>query len=371
MKSILFMIPNLGHGGAEKVLVNLVNHMDHSKFNITVMTLYDEGVNKQFLADGITYKSCLNRSFPGIAHMLKLLTPKQLYRCFVKEHYDVAISYLEGQTARIISGCDDPNTKKLCWIHRTYCSKKDAARLFRSEREAQQCYDSFDKIVSVSADVQTAFMNLFLLNDKGVVLYNTNQSDYILQAAEKPVPDNLFKKDEIKLCAMGSLIPVKGFDRLISIHRRLRAEGYPVHTYILGEGSEKEKLASQIAESKVNDSVTLLGYQANPYCYMRHCDLFVCSSFSEGFSTATTEALILGVPVITTQVSGMRELLGQDCEYGVVTENNEVALYQGLRTLIQSPEKRKCYREKAVERGKKFCTENTVRAVEELLFSLS
>ena len=116
MLRVLFMIPNLGHGGAEKVMVNLVNHMDKSKFSITVMTLYDEGVNRQFLADEINYKSCLHRSFPGIAHFFKIFTPKQLYRYFVKEHYDVIISYLEGQTARIISGCDNTNTKKICLI---------------------------------------------------------------------------------------------------------------------------------------------------------------------------------------------------------------------------------------------------------------
>lgn len=365
------MIPNLGYGGAEKVLVNLVNHMDQSKFNITVMTLYDEGINRKFLAECITYKSCMKRSFPGVAHVLKLFTPKQLYRCFVKKHYDIVVSYLEGQTARVISGCDDQDTKKLCWIHRTYTSKEDVARLFRSEQEAQKCYDSFDKIVFVSTDVQTAFMKLFPTSDKGVVLYNTNQSEYILQIAEKPVPDNMFQKDEIKLCAMGSLIPVKGFERLISIHQQLRKDGYLVHTYILGEGSEKEKLMSQIAKFKVNDSVTLLGYQENPYCYIRQCDLFVCSSFSEGFSTAVTEALILGIPVITTRVSGMSELLGSHNEYGVITENNEQALYQGLRTLIQSPEKRNHYRAKAIERGIVFCTENTVSAVEELLISLA
>lgn len=370
MMKVLFMIPNFGHGGAEKVMVNLVNHMDKSKFSITVMTLYDEGVNKQFLAEGINYKSCLNRSFPGVAHLLKIFTPKQLYRYFVKEHYDVVISYLEGQTARIISGCDTTNTKKICWIHRTYNSKKEAARLFRSEQEAEQSYSSFDKIVSVSEDVQTAFMNLFSLEDKGVVLYNTNESDYIVQASKKPVPDNLFFPDEIKLCAMGSLISVKGFERLISVHQRLRKDNYPVHTYILGEGSKKEKLVSQIINLKVSDSVTLLGYQENPYCYMRQCDVFVCSSYSEGFSTAVTEALVLGMPVITTMVSGMRELLGQNNEYGVITENNEDALYHGLRMLIQSLEKRNHYRKKAEERGKLFRTENTVREVEKLLITL-
>lgn len=367
MLKVLFMIPNLGHGGAEKVLVNLVNHMDPTKFDITVMALYDEGVNRQFLRKEIKYKSCLKRSFPGIAHVLKFFTPKQLYNHFITEEYDIVISYLEGQTARIISGCDIPKTKKVCWIHRTYISKKDAARLFRSQREAEQCYSSFNKIVSVSEDVQTAFMALFLLNDKGIVLHNTNQSDYILKASENPVPDNLFQKDEIKLCAMGSLIPVKGFERLISIHRQLIEEGYPVHTYILGEGSEKEKLMLQIAKSKVSDSVTLLGYQKNPYCYMRHCDLFVCSSYSEGFSTAVTEALLLGIPVVTTKVSGMNELLGENNEYGVITQNNEEMLLNGIKFLIDNQDLLLHYRQKASMRGKDFATRNTVKAVEVVL----
>ena len=55
------MIPNLGHGGAEKVLVNLVNHMDKEKFDITVMALYDGGVNKAFLSTDVKYKACFKR----------------------------------------------------------------------------------------------------------------------------------------------------------------------------------------------------------------------------------------------------------------------------------------------------------------------
>ena len=63
MTKILFLIPNLGHGGAEKVLVNLVNHMDKDKFHITVMALYDEGVNKEFLSKDVRYKACFGKSF--------------------------------------------------------------------------------------------------------------------------------------------------------------------------------------------------------------------------------------------------------------------------------------------------------------------
>lgn len=75
MIKILFLIPNLGHGGAEKVLVNLVNHMNLNLFEITVLALYDEGVNKKFLSQNVKYKFFLKKSFHGIGHVLKVFLP--------------------------------------------------------------------------------------------------------------------------------------------------------------------------------------------------------------------------------------------------------------------------------------------------------
>ena len=80
--------------------------------------------------------------------------------------------------------------------------------------------------------------------------------------------------------------------------------------------------------------MTFLGYDTNPYKYVAKSDLFVCASFAEGFSTAATEALILATPVCTVDVSGMKELLGEDNEWGLVTENDENALYEGIRRLL-------------------------------------
>lgn len=363
---ILFMIPNLGHGGAEKVLVNLVNNMDKAIFDITVLALYDDnGINKAFLSKEITYKYCFKRSFPGVAHLLKLFSPETLYKNLVgNEDYDIVISFLEGQTARILSGS---NKKKVCWIHMTVSSVKTATKLFRSEKEAKNAYESFDYIVSVSKDVQDAFMKIFQLEHKGKILYNTNQTSKIIEASTESISDKLFWDNEINLCAMGSLISVKGFDRLIRIHARLVGEGFPVHTYILGEGKDKDKLLKQVEQLNVVDSVTFLGYQKNPYRYIVKSDLFICSSFSEGFSTAVTESLILGTPVCTVEVSGMKELLGQNNEFGIVTENTEDALYEGIRELICNPEMLDNYRKKAQERGKSFDTSSTVKAVEEFL----
>ena len=317
MIKILFLIPNLGHGGAEKVLVNLVNHMNLNLFEITVMALYDEGVNRKFLSQNVKYKFFLKKSFHGIGHVLKVFPPRLLYRFIIRDSFDIVVSYLEGQTARIIGGCFDHRIKKVCWIHRTMTTKKDASRLFRNEKEAEKCYESFDYIVSVSKDVEKSFLKIFPVM-RSTVLYNTNQTDLILKKAQEPIAESLFEHSEFNICGMGSLIPVKGFDRLIRVHYRLKKLGFPVHTYILGEGNEKGSLLKLIRNLKLENSVTLLGYSENPYKYLKKCDLFVCSSLSEGFSTAVTEALVLAtgaavsgnIPELVRQTKYVYELIG-------------------------------------------------------------
>jgi glycosyltransferase involved in cell wall biosynthesis len=143
-----------------------------------------------------------------------------------------------------------------------------------------------------------------------------------------------------------------------------------VHTYVLGEGNQKSEISAWLEHENLTDSYTFLGYRTNPYQFVRNSDLFICSSYSEGFSTAATEALIVGTPVCTVDVSGMKEMLGENNEYGVVTENTEEALYQGIKQLLDDPELLAHYREKAAERGKAFRTEETVRAVEQMLLEL-
>lgn len=174
----------------------------------------------------------------------------------------------------------------------------------------------------------------------------------------------------MNIVGVGKLLKSKGFDRILRITKQLIAENYSVHTYILGEGPEKETLQNYIKANGLGKNVTFLGYQINPYKYISRCDLFVCASYAEGFSTATTEALILGVPVCTVEVSGMKEMLGENNEYGIVTENNDEALYEGIRCLVKSPELLRHYRKQAQKRGDMFSTEKTVAEVENMLLTL-
>ena len=112
--------------------------------------------------------------------------------------------------------------------------------------------------------------------------------------------------------------------------------------------------------------MTLWGFQTNPYAYLKHCDLFVCSSVSEGYSTAVTEALILGLPVITTDCSGMNELL-LNGKCGVITENSEDALYLGLKNILEHPDLLGYYKHQAQDRGKDFSLLNLLSPIEKIL----
>lgn len=370
MQKVLFLIHDLGQGGAEKVLVNLVNNMDDSKFDITVMTLFDSGENRQFLGKNIKYKTWCKKMIPGNSHLMKLLSSEQLHKIIIKEHFDIEIAYLEGPCARVISGCSNPAIKKLAWIHIEQHTAEQAAASFRNVAEAKACYRRFDRIVCVSQTVKQDFVQALQVPVPHEVLYNTNESDKIIRLSKEAIEPGIMLSDEIKLVGVGKLLKSKGFDRVARIVKRLKEQGHPVHLYVLGEGPERNRLQEYIQQNKLERNITLLGYQLNPYKYVAKCDLFVCASLAEGFSTAATEALILGIPVCTVEVSGMKEMLGENNEYGIVTNNNDAALYEGINKLINSPELLEKYKKRADSRGKTFSTEATVKAVEEMLEEL-
>lgn len=370
MTKVLFLIPNLAHGGAEKVLVNLANNMDKTKFDVTVQTLFDVGVNRQYLNSDVKYIGGFNRMPRGNTYVMKLFSPEKLYKHFIRDNYDIIVSYLEGPTARIVSGCTNPNTKLVSWIHCKMDNPAIGAVGFRNFEEAKKCYNKFDNTVCVSKWVMDYFSKTFEFQKPIQVLYNTIETDKILEKSVEPVDDIKFDDDCVNICSVGKLTALKGFDRLLNIHKKLLDDGVKNKVYLFGIGEEEGSLKKTAQNLGVGNTFQMVGYRTNPYKYVKNCDLYVCSSHSEGFSTSVTESLIVGTPVVTTLCSGMTELLGENNEYGFVTENDEDALYEGIKKILTTPDLLEAYAAKAKERGKAFSTEKTVKAVEEMLESL-
>lgn len=369
---ILFFIHDLSYGGAEKVLVNLVNNMDLNKFDITVQTMFDIGVNKTKLSKSIRYIPGLKYMFRGNSYFFQLFSPKFLYKMFIKESYDIVVSYLEGPPARIINGCNSKNTKKVCWIHIQLDDQKKYKSGFRNIKEADDCFNSFDKIICVSNTVLDSFSktasNIIVSKE---ILYNTNETEEILKMANESVDDINFDKNVINICSVAKITESKGYDHLAHVHKRLMDEGLKHHIYILGVGEQRKEIENYLYENNLSDTFTFLGFKENPYKYVAKCDLYVCSSHREGFSTAVTESLIVGTPVVSTLCSGAQELLGYNNEYGLVVENSEDGIYKGLKYMLTHNEELLKYKELAKQRGTYFSREKTVKAVEEMLLKLN
>lgn len=363
MTNILFFIESLCGGGAEKVLRDLVNAMDQTRFAITVQTLYPEEAGKQ-LAPGIRYRYC----YPAAdrLHVARMRAEAALgltYPLHIRGNYDIEVAYLECGSTKIMAGSTNRRALKLAWVH---CDLKN--RFVDAERFAattRRYYAAYDHVVCVSEAVRQSFIDLYGGHPDAVVLRNTVDDADILRRAADSLPQDVEKR-KTTLVSVGRLSAPKHFIRALEAHRRLLADGLDHELWIVGEGEERPLLETYIRENHLAASAKLLGFRSNPYSLMQAADLAVCSSLYEGFSTFITEGLILGKPIITTDVSGMRELLG-DSVYGLITDNDDEAFYQGLRRMLTEPGLMAHYAQQARLRGQDFRRETLVRETEDFL----
>lgn len=375
-RKVLFLIESLAGGGAEKVLTTLVQHIDKERFDVTVCAIsgggkYEDGIKKQ-----VDYRAILNDSKEGNAwkkwlyvlkhHLVyKWLPLSWVYCLFVPQGNDVEVAFVEGFSTKLLSHSTNQRAKKYAWVHIDLHQNHWTKNIYSNLREETEAYNRYTKIFGVSNTVVAAFWKEFPNVTVPVeTIYNPIDTRDILCRANEIV--DMERGKSLLMVSVGRLEPQKSYMRLLRIAKKLIEDGMDVELWILGDGTERKLLEQYVSENKMQERVCLLGFHTNPYKYLRQGDLFVCSSFSEGYSTAVTEALILGLPVITTDCSGMAELL-KNGECGVITENNEIALYEGLKRLLTDKSLLDHYRHKAIERGKEFSIEHLMKPIETIL----
>ena len=364
MKKILFCIPSLCGRGAEKVLVNLVNNLDKEKYDISILALFDIDTNKKYLNEYINYKAIFKKAIRGNVYWLKVFKPETLFKMMIKDDYDIIVSFLQSPVTRIVSGCEDKNVKLINWIHTEVKNINDFSRVYRNREEFEKCFKKFNMTVFVSKIAKKAFEEKSKIEIPSCVKYNIVEDDVIKEKAEE-ITDIVFDSRKINLISVGGLSKEKGYDRLLRVYKKLLEKNLNLHLYILGSGKEKQNLNNYIEKNNLQKYVDLLGYKENPYKYVKQSDLFVCSSYREGYSTAVTEALILGIPVITTECSGMEELLDNG-KYGLITDNSEEGLYNGLLSILTNKALLDKYKRLAIERSSYFNMEKNLKEIEEL-----
>jgi len=369
MKKILFMINSMGFGGAEKVTLDMINNLSPKKYDITLLTLSNNGDYEHLLAEHIHKKSLVTAKNKFLRRVLKYLflfviPPKVTYNLFIKKGYDVEIASLEGFPTKLIAE-GKSNAKKYAWVHINLIKSGNSVKNYRSEAHALECYKRFDKIFCVSSGVRESFISKYGMADKTFVQFNVLDEKQVLDCSLEAVKLPTFNQG-LKLISVGRLAEQKGFDRLIKVLGKLAKENKEFHLTLVGDGPEREKLTSLALENGISDRVSFLGFQANPHKFVIHHDLFVCSSHTEGFSTVATEAIILKLPVISTDCTGMEDLL-ENGKYGMVVENSEEGLYQGLKQIFDSPSILEELKAVAKVRSSYFTMDKRIKEIEAIL----
>ncbi len=346
MKKIVFGITSLTLGGAERVLVDMVNALKN-QYDITLFVLYAGGEFEKSVDDSIPIIHVCERSYQELTKWEKfkmswkcLMGRKKIYRQYLQGKYDQVISFLEGPVMRIFA-TPDSKTEKIAWLH------NDMARVYGEGWKSkiklkidQKMYQNFQKIAFVSKDNQESFAKLYpeIWGDphiEKVVLYNYIEAKSILEKAEKkvvpPIKDSCFQ-----IVTVTRLVEQKAIDRLIRVHARLIRNGFYHKIYVIGDGPEKENLYDLIQGLSVSDTFTLMGKKTNPYPYMKQADLFALCSAYEGYGMVLEEAKILNKPILITDTAA-REAV-KDYPNVTIVPNTEEAIYQTLHHILQVPD---------------------------------
>lgn len=338
---ILFIIPSLGGGGAERTLVNILNHLNTDEcYHITLTVVCNIGVYKNQIPANIEiiplFKSYsivrilayMQKKF-GFDYFLKKIVKKN-----ISESYDTAISFADGNFTDLLFFL--PNVKKrISWVHSSYKSNMNFYKFYKNKTYRdlviKNRYSKLDSIVFVSEDAKNEFISLFGTYKSMPVIYNLLDENAVKEKANLTIVKP--KNRSFQFAAFGHYVSVKGYDKLIESAAILKDKQLDFKIDIYGEGSLKETLQNQIQELGLGTYVSLNDFVRNPYPLMAQTDVFMMTSISEAMPMALCEAMLLGKPTLVTNCSGCREVVGYGI-FGMMVEQNPKSIADGMEKYI-------------------------------------
>ena len=370
MKKILFILTNLAGGGAEKVLVDIFRHTDFERFKVDLLLVVNEGIYLSSLPSQIRVMTLYEKR--GIRYKLDFLFTRylridifqsSLVKKKVAEDYDVIVSFMEGIPLKFHKYLMERAKKNISWVHLDLLKHHYTEKYFRKNEELW-LYQAMDQVFFVSNEARQSFSSLFGSFGSFITIYNPIDREMIeIMAKEKNV-----EKKNFTICSVGRLTYQKRYDRLLILANRLKKSGLKIDFWLLGIGPLEENLKHQVRQLGIEDCINFLGFQSNPYPYIKAADMFLSTSMTEGYPLVICEALCLDKPIVATNVTGPREILG-DSEYGLLAEESDEAIFSAVQRMIDDEDLRKHYATKASERKQLFDIQSTVDNIYRLISS--
>ena len=378
MKRVLFILPSLTVGGLERVQVTIANKLVQNGYDVTVMTLNPADDLRVELDKRVHYiykpsKQHIGNRIPYIRHKFyddgmweTRASARQLYDYYVgDEKFDVEIAFFRGLPVKIISGSPNRDAKHIAWVHSDPSKAGGFSNNFKSTQDAFDAYQTFDKVVCVSKQAAAGFEKAIGKTDNIEIIYNMLPVNEIIEKS-KSTPLLSMPKAKFQVVLVGHFIDTtKGQSRLINSVYRLRNEGADISLALIGSGQDESLFRKMISDNHAEDYITIVDGGKNPYPYIKEADLLVCASYFEGYNLTVAEALILGTPVLSTNCTGPNEILDYG-KYGMIVENSEEGLYDGLKQFCDNPGLLNEYKEKALQRQDFFDEDNILKQITNL-----
>ncbi|MFP3832317.1 glycosyltransferase [Chryseobacterium sp. SIMBA_028] len=376
-KKILIRIGSLRHGGAEKVLINFLKNLPEDKYEVDLLINLYTGmyikevpswVNLHYLLKGEMITTNRPHEIPVKAfrvlyQKMFLVFPSLLYKFVLKnKKYDVEIAAIHGMYRELLSS-PQKDSKKIIWI------QNDIFNLKEYTPDVIQQLFKFDRILVISNKLKEEMQKLaHSEKEKQAVIkiFNPIDKEDTLQKADIEINDFPFSKDLPTFVTIGTVYPQKGYDRLLDVHKKLMDEGLKHQIIIIGDGYDFENIQEKLNQLELQETVKMLGFRSNPYPYLKKSDFYVMSSRHEGFPTIIAEALILNKPVVSTDVSGIRDLL-QDGKLGLITPNSEDGIYEGMKKILTDNDLSKQYEREITNTDLPFVLEKSVAHLQEII----
>lgn len=339
MKKLLFITWSVSYGyGTEKSLADVLNRMDSTKYDISVLPLFKNSGNKIFNDNIKILDSLIDYTKPNfdeqkaLNNYYSLLANPLLFNKRINEKYDCIIACNHNAPSYFASYIK--NGAKIIWIrgdmkeldYKQLDENSENYKQVKQEYEMQaNVLKEFDSISVISEVVRKNLSDLFGITENVFKISNSVDSDKIkLLSREKiPLPNKML------FTTLGRLDYNKNQILLLKAAKELKKQRNNFIIYILGDGEDKLKLENYIRNNDLEENVRILGFIENPYPYIKNSIATVLTSLSEGFSLALAESVILNTPVISTDVGIARELVEKyDC--GDIIDYDEKELASAL-----------------------------------------
>ncbi len=360
-KSLLFILPSLSSGGAEKSLITLLSLMDSSRYEVDLFLFRREGL---FLSnvpewvniiDGGEEYACFDGSASAyIKSRLKRLDVfkavnrikysravakgdrKAVWVCLKKalpkigKHYDAAIGYLEGNANYYCVDCVDADIK-IGYVHNDYSA------LGLDKSFDKPFFEKLDRLVSVSPECSDVLKKTFSeIADRVFTVENISSPSSLSKLADG-TPDEYKNVDGKFLLTVGRFSPQKGYDTAVEAAKILSQNGVDFKWFSIGKGELQEQIKEKISEYGLQEKFVLLGEKSNPYPYISGCDIYVQPSYYEGKSIAIDEAKSFAKPIVATKFSTVFDQLS-DGETALLAEIDPQSVAEKITQLINDEE---------------------------------